>query len=172
MRGFAPFELPRVAATPPLATPSLAATCVGVCLLALSCPGGTSFAAAFPPFLCCAHMRTIGPKATPLWPALAAGTAAAGLTGVELALHVDTSTQSSAFISLAAAAAIATIAAPNTPPEPAAKALPLDDAADELQQARREALRLRRSWDSRLSWRVRKAKAAMAAEADGKAPGP
>ena len=43
----------------------------------------------------------------------------------------------------------------------------LADSLEELKQQQREARRLRRSWDSRLSWRLRKQKAAAAAEPAG-----
>lgn len=152
---------------PPVAQAALLA-----CAVALACPGGTAFAASFPVFLWRAHGALAPRAAHPAWPMLVAGTAAAGLTGAELAVGLDTSAQSSALLSLVAstvlaglapdvgAVASAAVAAPAVAPPAAAP--PEAAPPDALQQRRAEALRLRRSWDARLSWRVRKAAAAAA----------
>ena len=129
-------------------------------LAGLALPGGASFAACYPTLFLSAAMtppRAVlaakedanALKASLLRDAAVAAAAAATLVCVEARAGLPVSSPAGASVSLSCALLGAL-----------ARARSVDDAApaapDEFAVQRREARRLRRSWDSKMSWRVRK----------------
>ena len=149
---------------------------VAACTLGLAVPGGTSFAVSFPAFLLATtHFAPPrdGDDVLRLRPAAAVSAlgVSALLSWGESAVGLDTGSQQAALLSLMGSVAIpAGLANLRLPSGPSADGETItagkrfdqeveEEEEDGLAIKKKEALSARKSWDARLSWRLRKRQA-------------
>ena len=173
----APVFLLLLAAPKHLDLPPHASFTLSACALALLVPGGAAFAASLPLLswrLLAATQDADQPDAPagrsmlpPLGSAVAAAVGAGAIVAAESAAGLDTGSQFAALVGFGISLGLVTSLPVETAHEEQHR--PSDgkgrgkrgggrrpEEDDAMREARKEALSLRRSWDARLSWRLRK----------------